>query len=136
MSSFHSTTAVIDDDPLFHWIIENRLETFKCDSKVMFFESGPAALDYLRKNQENPDDLPDKILLDLFMPEMNGLEFLDALGEIRKNIDKKISIFVITVSMDPHHRDLVTQHPEVDGYFVKPLAEPEFRKLYPEAFSS
>jgi len=134
MTALRSTTAVIDDDPLFHWIIENRLESFQSGAKLLRFENGRKALEHLKNNRHKPEELPDKILLDLFMPEMDGLEFLDALGEVKSSIDKHIAIFVTTVSMDPHHRELVAQHPEVDGYFIKPLTEPAFRTLYPEVF--
>ncbi len=61
---------------------------------------------------------PKIILLDLNMPKMNGIEFLQVL---RKDPElKSISVFVLTTS--GHEQDIIAAHKlNVAGYILKPV---------------
>jgi len=62
--------------------------------------------------------LPDIILLDLNMPRMNGLEFLQVL---RKRVEwKHLRVFVLTTSDELEDRSAVRDL-GISGYIVKPL---------------
>lgn len=71
--------------------------------KVTEAEDGAQALSLL----ETPENsLPDLIVLDLFMPVMNGREFLDVIAT-RSNIALgKIPVVVVTASEASAQRDL------------------------------
>jgi EAL domain-containing protein (putative c-di-GMP-specific phosphodiesterase class I) len=66
----------LDDEPFMLKLIEKMLATMGYTS-VVTCEGGPEALESIA----NPDDSPDLILLDLNMPEMDGLEFVRHLVE-------------------------------------------------------
>ncbi len=81
--------------------------------QVIEANNGEEALSYLGTN-----DLPDLLLLDLNMPNMNGLEFLKML----RNSDhlKYLPTVVLTTSVN--EKDLKTAYSlGVAGYIVKPL---------------
>ena len=61
---------------------------------------------------------PDIILLDLNMPKMNGIEFLQVLRSEDKW--KDIKVFIITTSEEKEDREKVRDL-GVSGYIVKPL---------------
>ena len=64
------------------------------------------------------DSLPDIILLDLNMPKINGIEFLEKL----KNDDRLRYIPVIVLTTSGNHRDLLECYKiGVAGYVLKPL---------------
>ncbi len=71
--------------------------------QVLQAENGAEAMKVLEANKS---DLPDIILLDLFMPVMNGREFLDAV-DANSNVDfKKIPVVLITASEQSAREDL------------------------------
>ena len=55
---------------------------------------------------ENKTHLPDVILLDLFMPVMNGREFLDVIAEGTEEALKKIPVILLTASEQNVRQDL------------------------------
>ncbi|HMT28563.1 MAG TPA: response regulator [Bacteroidia bacterium] len=66
---------------------------------------------------------PQIILLDLNMPQMNGIELLK---EIRKDPElKSISVFVMTTSNDDRDR-LEAYNLNVAGYILKPVSFEKF----------
>ncbi len=82
--------------------------------------NGLEALALLRGDDKTPKltPRPKIILLDLNMPKMNGIEFLQAL---RKDPElKPISVFVLTTSGE--ERDIIAAHQHnVAGYILKPI---------------
>ncbi|MDO8926372.1 MAG: EAL domain-containing response regulator [Sideroxyarcus sp.] len=76
MEDFTIKILALDDDPFMLKLIEKMLATMGYTS-VVTCEGGLAALELIG----NPDNSPDLILLDLNMPEMDGLEFVRHLVE-------------------------------------------------------
>ncbi|MDH5691560.1 MAG: response regulator [Gammaproteobacteria bacterium] len=84
--------------------------------------NGLEALDMLRTpGMLNP--YPKIILLDINMPKMNGLEFLE---EVRKDEElKKLSVFVLTTSNADRDR-VEAYNLNVAGYIIKPVEMDNF----------
>lgn len=77
---------ILEDDPHLGKILVNALK--KEDYKVALRENGEQGLDYLESEK------PDLILLDLLMPQMDGLSFFEKL--LAKEETKKIPVIVLT----------------------------------------
>jgi DNA-binding NtrC family response regulator len=84
MESFGGTVLVVDDDPDIREVLRDRLESLGCEVSVA--SDGKEGLELLQ--QQNPQ----MILLDIEMPEMNGLEVL---REIRKR-ETDVTVVMIT----------------------------------------
>ena len=70
---------IVDDDQITSKILSQRLT--KRGFTVICVESGKECLESLQ------NDIPDLVLLDIVMPEMNGLEVLESIRSVYSSID-------------------------------------------------
>ena len=117
MSQTSHFIAVVDDDSLFLTALERLLSTRSWATKT--FASGQQFIASLT------DGLPNCLILDLQMPEMNGLDVQQAL--LRKNI--KIPTIIVTPDRDATMRQRCISAGAV-AYLVKPVRRAElFRAI-------
>lgn len=121
------TILLVEDDQIDAEAIKRAFAKARIVNPLIVFSDGLAALDcLLGKSEVAPPPRPYLILLDLNMPRMNGIEFLEALradADLHDNI-----VFVLTTSDDD--RDKVAAYDQhVAGYMVKSKAGEDFMKL-------
>lgn len=105
-------------------IRENMAEVLEYEGyEVLQAEQGIEAIQQLEKHQY---DLPDVILLDLYMPMMNGREFLDAISIHSVEKLKEIPVILITASERNAREDLEKRTAAV---MRKPIDLKEFLNL-------
>ncbi len=95
---------VVDDDPTFRELLRGLLE--REGYAVIEAENGHVALDLLR------EAVPGLILLDLMMPEMNGLDFVSAVR--MQQVWRTIPIVVVTAKdLSPEDRQRLHGYVEI-----------------------
>jgi response regulator RpfG family c-di-GMP phosphodiesterase len=105
---------LIEDDMIEIMKLNRTISKLKLNHKIIEANDGDIALKLLR----NKDNLPDIILLDLNMPKINGIEFLNAL----KSNDTLKYIPTIILTTSSNHKDLHECFKiGVSGYILKPL---------------
>ncbi len=111
---------LLEDDHVDAMIVERALKDLKVENELIIAKNGEEGLEYLRDKENH---LPGIILLDLNMPRMNGLEFL----EVVKKDDqlKKIPIVVLTTSDEEKDRS-ASYNLGIAGYMTKPVNYPQF----------
>lgn len=121
------TVLVIDDDDV---ALESVLRSFKrhgvpCRSETA--GDGREALDILRRRHGDKQvDTPVIVLLDLNMPNMDGVQFLE---ELRADAELKRTV-VFILSTSSRDRDRSRAYDEhVAGYMVKSAVGPQFAQL-------
>ncbi|MCU0394165.1 MAG: response regulator, partial [Thermoflexibacter sp.] len=85
---------------------------------------------FLRNNSAEADKLPDIILLDINMPEMDGWQFLDEYLAIQPPLAKYARVYVVTSSIDG--ADL-TKAKTINGVFdfiVKPIQKDKLIEIF------
>jgi CheY-like chemotaxis protein len=92
---------IVDDDDAIREALEDVLSDEGYD--VVGVSDGQQALDYLLTDL-NPEKRPSAILVDLWMPVMDGWKFLDALLEDPRF--SRIPLVVLTAARDQRARDL------------------------------
>jgi len=115
---------LVEDDDIDVMSIQRSLKKLKIANPLVRAKDGVEALDILRgENGQEKLNHPFLILLDLNMPRMGGLEFLD---EIRNDEDLKTAVvFVMTTSSD--EKDIFAAYEKnIAGYIVKSNAEETF----------
>ncbi len=106
---------LVEDDQVDAMTVKRALKDIKVTNRLDIVNNGEEALIFLR-NPEN--EQLGIILLDLNMPRMNGIEFL----EIAKSDDdlKKIPIVVLTTSKEEQDK-VDSFNLGVAGYMIKPV---------------
>lgn len=114
------TLLVVDDDDIDAMTLERALRKLKLLNPVQRARDGQEALDMLRAGSIAS---PYMILLDINMPRMNGLEFLQV---IRTDpVLTESVVFVLTTSKSDE--DLVAAYREhVAGYVLKQRMDSDF----------
>ncbi len=94
---------VVDDDPSAIEILAFRLQELRLPHELTVFEDGQKALTYLHEQAfRNPglrSELPDLIILDLYLPGAKGLEVLKVLKA--DHALRGIPVLVMTASERP-----------------------------------
>lgn len=117
------TICVVDDDEIYQFVIKSQIESRKIARKIIMFSDGELAIDFFKNTVENAEELPDLVLLDLNMPIMDGWEFLDEFIMLKPRLPKKITIYVVTSSINQTDIDRAKRISEVTDYIVKPISE-------------
>ena len=111
---------LVEDDYVDATTVKRALKDIKVTNPLHVAGNGEEALDFL-KNGNN--EKPCIILLDLNLPKMNGIEFL----EIAKKDEslRRIPVVVLTTSKD--EQDILSSFNfSVAGYMIKPVDYMQF----------
>lgn len=105
---------LIEDDQIETLKFERILNTFSQKHEQQNASNGEMAIELLNNQKE----LPNIIFLDLNMPKMNGLEFLNIL----KNDERLYHIPVVVLTTSNNYNDIIESYREgIAGYIMKPL---------------
>ncbi|RMG73449.1 MAG: response regulator [Bacteroidetes bacterium] len=111
---------LVEDDYVDVLTVRKALKQLDITNPLVIQSNGEEALAWLR---DHLDALPAIILLDLNMPRMNGLEFLQAIkSDARLRL---VPVVVLTTSEDEQDRIESFRH-SVAGYMLKSLSYPDF----------
>ncbi|HSD13957.1 MAG TPA: response regulator [Flavobacterium sp.] len=109
--------CIIDDDPIYQLVTKKLIEKTSLFNDSKSFVNGSEALSYF----ENTGDIPDIILLDIEMPEMDGWDFLNQLLLIEKNFDKEATIYIASSSIAFEDKMKAKNYPCVKDFLSKPM---------------
>jgi two-component system chemotaxis response regulator CheY len=123
------TIALVDDDSIFQLTASRMLRAFGEQPTILQFSNGEEALRYLLANASQEEDLPDLILLDINMPNVDGWAFLNDYAELKKQLAKKIVIYMVSSSIDPSDINRAKNNVNVSDYLIKPILKEGYQKL-------
>ncbi len=124
--------CIIDDDKIYVNLVRKIIEIKKLSENLLIFKNGLEALEYFKIILTNMSEekLPDIIFLDLNMPVMDGWEFLGEFIKIKNQFDKKITLYVVSSSIDPRDLERAKSFNLVTDYLIKPIELKKFEKIF------
>lgn len=119
---------LVDDDDIYVFLTRKIIEETQLTEHIEVFNNGQDALEYL-KNLQDESMLPEIILLDLFMPVMDGWEFLEEFAMLKPKLNRKITIYVTSSSISPNDMQRAKNISDVTDYVIKPINKERFVEL-------
>ncbi|HXK56041.1 MAG: response regulator [Gammaproteobacteria bacterium] len=118
---------LIEDDRVDIMTVQRAFRKNNVGNPLYIARTGVEALGMLKGvGHEKINPPPGLILLDLNLPRMSGIEFLE---KMRSDPElRKIRIIVLTSSNEPRDREAAFKY-EVDDYIVKPHSFEEFNRV-------
>ncbi|MBD1918126.1 MULTISPECIES: response regulator [Cyanophyceae] len=113
---------LVEDDEVDVMNVQRAFKRNRIENPLYIASNGLAALDMLRGSDSEPPSMPEHrrlVLLDINMPKMNGLEFLQ---ELRQDESLKSTPVVVLTTSDADQDRLEAYRLNVAGYILKPVA--------------
>lgn len=113
---------IVEDDPVSSQVLKGLISSHAAASDIVI--NGSDAIDwFLRAHAENsPYDL---ILIDIMMPEINGLESVMVIREKEAFMDipfmQRVKIIMTTALDDPRTIMKALYESDADSYLIKPI---------------
>jgi CheY-like chemotaxis protein len=117
---------VVDDDDIYQYLAQEVIKSTGLVERMKSFSNGHEAISFIESVKDNSEELPGIILLDLFMPVMDGWGFLEKFALLKPFLKKDITIYIVTSSIDPLDVQRAKSNYAVSDYLIKPLTHGKF----------
>ena len=124
-----SRAGIIDDDQMYQLVMKRTIEQSGMVKDILQFYDGEEAINYFKEKQQNPESLPELILLDINMPYMDGWQFLDEFIKIPFKGNYKRIIYIVSSSSTTEDLNKAKEYEVVSGYHVKPITKDMFEQI-------
>ena len=131
-----SCILLVDDDPTTNFLHEQLLLSLGVTDHCLVAENGEQALRTLDQTCSAPASVacPRLILLDMNMPVLNGLGFLEAYVQMPLAHQRAIVVVMLTTSLHPVDLARAQQLP-IGGVLTKPLTREKVTTLLQQHFA-
>ncbi|WP_035678163.1 response regulator [Flavobacterium limnosediminis] len=103
MATRFNKVMVIDDNEFDCYITARLVSNTNLASEVLEFNSGEVALQYLVENQNDLTMLPELIFLDIYMPLMDGFDFINMFRLLPDEVTNHCEICIVSTTVDDFH---------------------------------
>ncbi|MEH6769749.1 response regulator [Maribacter arcticus] len=114
-------TCIVDDDSIYQFTIVKTLESLKLPMDIMVFSDGEKAINFMLDNIDQESEFPDVIFLDIDMPVMDCFQFMEEYVKIKPRVGKKITIYMVSSSLDPVDIERALKISAISDYIIKPI---------------
>ncbi|APQ17589.1 response regulator [Maribacter hydrothermalis] len=125
-------TCIVDDDSIYRFTMVKTLESTKFPMDIMVFSDGEEAINFMLDNIDENSKYPDVIFLDIDMPIMDGFQFMEEYIKIKPRVGKKITIYMVSSSLDPVDIERANNISAISDYIVKPIGVGRLKKIIEE----
>jgi len=134
MSNNNRKVMLIDDNEIDLRINSKIITLSGLFEDIILCKSAEEGLSYLDKHINDIAALPDFILLDIQMPEMDGFDFLEVYKKFPKELKEKCLIAILSSTLDFGDIKKAEANPYVIKLLKKPLFPKELEELLKKYF--
>lgn len=116
------TFCIVDDDDIYQFTTSLLLKKTDLVNKIIVFSNGLKAINFLKDEMGNKENIPDVLFLDINMPVMDGWEFLEEYLLIKPMMPKTVVIYMVSSSVDEKDVLKAKSISALSGYMVKPIS--------------
>tara|TARA_R110000744_G_scaffold303541_1_gene412194 strand:- start:314 stop:730 length:417 start_codon:yes stop_codon:yes gene_type:complete len=127
-------TCIVDDDFIYRFAMVKTLESIKLPINTMLFSDGEQAINFILDNLNQENNFPDVIFLDIDMPIMDGFQFMEEYIKIKPRVGKKITIYMVSSSLDPVDIGRAQKISAISDYIVKPIGLVRLKTIIEDLF--
>jgi len=117
--------CIIDDDKIYQFLLKKTIYIIRENISVHSYYNGEEAM----QDFEQIDSSCDIIFLDLNMPKMDGLEFMEAYQKLITFTKSSPKIYVATSSISENDKLKVASYEMIKGYLTKPITIEMIEKI-------
>lgn len=121
--------CIIDDDEVYKFTMRRSIESHKLSKKLLVFSDGEEAIEFMIDNLGNKENIPDVIFLDINMPIMDGFEFMEEYVKIKPTIGKKVTIYMVSSSVDSVDIERAKKINDISDYIIKPIKPEDIKSI-------
>lgn len=128
------TIMLVDDSSFDRKIVQRTVSYTKMFETILVFSGGGEALDYITDHLNEVQKLPQLILLDIQMPEMNGFEFINIFATLPVTVRSKIRVALLSSTDDLSDIAKAESNCHIVKLIKKPLHPNALLELMKEIF--
>jgi CheY-like chemotaxis protein len=110
---------IIDDNELDHFVVKMIIANINKEIKVKSFLDPVLAFEYIKSDITN--DKLTLMLLDIYMPVMNGFQFIEAFEQLDTQIQEKYYIVAVTSSRERSYINRIKSYKTFKRVLNKPF---------------
>ena len=120
------TIVVVDDHVLIAKALQGIINNFAAFEVIYVCENGKDLINKFASNCK----IPDIILLDISMPIMDGWDFMDNYAKIKPQLSKKITVYMVSSSINDEDIKRAKAIADITDYVVKPVSYDKLLELF------
>lgn len=121
---------IVDDDSVYVYGLQKLIALKSYCHNILVFSNGLDALNHLKAVLLREEGLPDVILLDINMPVMDGWQFMEEFAQIDPGNGKKITVYMISTSIEERDMQRAEKISDISGYIIKPTRIADLEKIF------
>tara|TARA_R100000750_G_scaffold40276_1_gene26061 strand:- start:80 stop:523 length:444 start_codon:yes stop_codon:yes gene_type:complete len=125
---------LIDDNKIDLFVNQRIIEKYNPEIGIKTFNNAISAISFFKLLELNinmkPLTVPDVVLLDINMPEMNGFNFFKEFNRLNLIDKSKIDIYMLSSSLCPDDIYRARMKTHCSGYITKPLTVPKLENVF------
>ncbi|WP_040491738.1 response regulator [Xanthomarina gelatinilytica] len=125
---------LIDDNKIDLFVNQRIIEKYNPEIDIKTFNNAISAISFFKLLELNinmkPLTVPDVVLLDINMPEMNGFNFFKEFNRLNLIDKSKIDIYMLSSSLCPDDIYRARMETHCSGYITKPLTVSKLENVF------